>query len=114
MPKSFRQRSRAVTVVQRSPHPVSVFMASSLGSLYGRGINGRAGTVLYGYPGDDTNQASYQGYVSPPQMFVGWNPKRVAGGAVRAAGGQLPATSPGNPADNPLGNAVATIAGIDG
>ena len=106
---SFRQRTGRVTVVVRDPHPVSQYMASALGQLYGRAIRGDNGAFRYGYPGLASNMTKFKGYVFPPQMFLGWNPRRVAGGAVRYSPGQLPATSPSDPGDNPLRSAVATI-----
>jgi hypothetical protein len=110
MPGVFRQRTARVTVTVRQPHPVSQYMASALGSIYGRGINGHTGAFRYGAAGIATNRTKYGGYVYPPQMFIGWNPKRVAGGAIRYKPSALPATAPNNPTDNPLQTAVATIA----
>jgi len=110
VPGIFRQRTARVSVTVRQPHPVSQYMASALGEIYGRGINGHAGAFRYGTAGLATNRTKYGGYVYPPQMFVGWNPRRVAGGSIRYKPGSLPATAPNDPNDNPLTNAVATIA----
>jgi hypothetical protein len=109
MPNVFRPRTERVTVVLRDPHPVSVYMATALGRLYGRAIAGDNGAFRYGAPGLSTNRSKYGGYAFPAQMFVGWNPKRVAAGAVRYTPQRLPATSPTDPTDNPLRNAVAMV-----
>lgn len=110
----FRQQRTRVSVEVYQPHPVSQYMASVLGALYGRDINGRTGTVRYGMPGLSTQRSKFGGYVYPPQMFMGWNPRRVAGGAIRYSPAALPATSPQDPVDNPLQNAVAMIAAGNG
>lgn len=109
MPSLFRPQSARATVTVRAPHPVSLYMAASLGRIYGRAIAGHNGAFRYGAPGVATNRTKYGGYVYPPQMFMGWNPRRVAGGAIRYKPGSLPATAPNDPADNPLRNAVATV-----
>lgn len=106
----FQPRTARVTVTVREPHPVSQYMAASLGRIYGRAIAGHNGAFRYGAPGVATNRTKYGGYVYPPQMFMGWNPRRVAGGAIRYKPSSLPATAPSDPTDNPLQNAVATIA----
>lgn len=110
MPNLFKPRAARVTVTVRAPHPVSQYMAASLGQIYGRAIAGHNGAFRYGMPGIATNRSKYGGYVFPPQMFMGWNPKRVAGGVIRYKPAALPATAPTDPGDNPLQNAVATIA----
>lgn len=107
--------ARTVTVVKRiwAPHPVSVYMASALGNIYGRAIAGFNGAVVYGYPGLDTNKTNYQGYAAPQQMFMGWSPRRAAGGSILPTPSQLPATSPPATSDNPLLSAVAMISAGD-
>jgi hypothetical protein len=109
MPNMFRLRRRSVTVVLRDPHPVSVYQATALGQIYGRAIAGHNGAFRYGTAGLASQMTSFKGYVAPPQMFIGWNPKRVAGGAIRVHPSQLPTTSPSDPTDNPLRNAVNAI-----
>lgn len=103
--------ARTVTVVKRiwAPHPVSVYMASALGQIYGKAIAGFNGAVVYGYPGMDTNVSAFKGYAAPQQMFTGYSPLRAAGGRVLLTPAQLPATSPPAAVDNPLMSAVETI-----
>ena len=108
MPRRFTPRvDRDVTPV-RHANPVSVFMAAALGALHGRGINGETGTIRYGYP-QIGMRAKYQGYANPPQMFVGWNPSRVAAGAVRPTLGGLPGTQAPYSDIGPLLAAVSRV-----
>lgn len=93
----------------RAAAPQAVAIAAGLGQLYGRGINGRAGTVRYGYPGLSTQRAKYAGYVTPPQLFKGYTARRVAGGAIRRAGPRYPDTSAPVSAGSPLARAMATV-----
>lgn len=79
------------SVPVREAHPFSQAIASALGRLYGRGINGHAGAVRYGYPAIGTRDR-FGGYVFPPQLFIGWNPNRVASGTIRPTPGGLPGT----------------------
>lgn len=88
------------SVPVRSAHPISLRMAGALAWLHGRGINGHAGAVRYGYL---TPRAKFGGYVQPQQMFVGWNPRRVASGSIRPTPGGLPGTqAPAGSAPSPL------------
>lgn len=107
--------ARTVTVIKKiwAPHPISTYMASALGNIYGRAIAGHNGAVVYGYPGMDTNMGAFKGYAAPQQMFLGWNPRKAAGGSVLPTPAQLPATSPPAATDNPLISAVATVSAGD-
>ena len=105
----FTRTDQATTRV-RHANAYSVWMAGALGALHGRGIDGQTGTVRYGYPQIGMRN-KYQGYANPPQLFIGWNPQRVAGGAVRPhlaglPGGQAPYTDVG-----PLLAAVSRVSG---
>lgn len=103
-------RTERVTITVREAHPIASYMASALGALTGRDINGHTGTVRIGYPGADANRSNFKGYASPQQMFLGWNPRRVAGGAIRPTRGSLPSTQAPPPDDNSaLLSAVTTI-----
>jgi hypothetical protein len=104
---------RPLVQVYRTPvrgaSPLATSMAGRLARLLGRGINGHAGTVRYGQPAPGTRQ-KFGGYASPPQLFTGYDPRRVAAGAFRGAPGSLPATSPpGAPGASPLQRAMATV-----
>lgn len=93
----------------RAAAPQAVALARALGALFGRGINGQAGTVRYGYPaiGD---RAKYAGYAIPPQLFTGFDPRKVAAGAFRGTPGALPSTSsPTTLLNNPLQRSMATV-----
>jgi len=109
MPSLFRPRVERVTVTKREAHPIAQFMASALGALYGRGIDGKTGTFQYGAPSTASQRTKFTGYAYPAQGFVGWNPRKVAGGHLAPNPGRLPATAPQDPVDNPLQSAVATI-----
>jgi len=75
-------QTEVFSVPVRSPHPVAVWMANRLGRLYGRAIAGDNGAVRIGAPGIDS-PAKYGGYVYPQQMFLGWNARAVASGAIK-------------------------------
>lgn len=94
----------------REAHPMSQAIAGALGALYGRGINGHTGTFRYGYP-QIGNREKFQGYVFPPQMFVGWNPHAVAGGSIRPTLGQLPGSQAPYGNTGPLLAAMAAASG---
>jgi len=108
VPGVFSPRVQKVTHTIHDPHPVAVWMATALGNLYGRGINGHTGAFCYG-GGQAANRTRFSGYAYPAQGFVGWNPRRVAAGHLATGQARLPTTSPQDPTDNPLINAVATI-----
>jgi hypothetical protein len=78
--------------------PRALSLASVLGWLHGKAIAGDNGAIRYGGPGSIQAQRSYfTGYAFPPQIFTGWNPRRVAGGRARVMRPQLPNTGGGNP-----------------
>lgn len=101
----FRPRTHRVTVEVHEPHPISVAMASVLGTLHGRGIKGDTGTVLIGMV-TPSGPGKYSGYVNPQQLFTGWNPRKVAGGAIRSNAQGLPGTQAPPGYQNPLLNAL--------
>ena len=110
MARPWRTREDTVSTRVRHANAYSVWMASSLGNLFGHGINGQTGTVRFGYP-QIGMAAKYQGYGNPPQAFIGWSPARVAGGAVRPhlaglPGGQAPYSD--------IGPLLATVSRVNG
>jgi hypothetical protein len=119
-PKLRRRRRftpRVTTYVTRwwNPHPVSVYSAVALGDLYGRGINGHAGTISTEASrngvGKSANPATgWTGYTDVPQgLFTGWNPayQKDVGTPIKDPSG-LPNTSvPGG--GSPLDAATAAI-----
>lgn len=94
----------------RAAAPQAIAIARGLGALFGRAINGRTnGAVRYGYPAIGT-RAKYAGYAFPPQLFRGYDPRKVAAGAFRGAPGALPSTSsPTTLLNNPLQASMATV-----
>lgn len=93
----------------RAAAPQAIFIARALGAIFGRGINGHTGTVRYGYPGLG-DRAKYGGYANTPQLFIGYDPKKVAAGAFRGAPGSLPSTSgPSTLLSSPLQRSMATV-----
>lgn len=93
----------------RAAAPQAIAIAQGLGRLFIRGVDGQTGTVRYGYPAIGT-RAKYQGYAFPPQLFRGYDPRKVARGAFRGTPGALPSTSsPTTLMNNPLQNAMATV-----
>jgi len=77
----------------RSAAPQAIGLARVLGWLYGKAIKGHNGSIRYGWPGLDSQRTKYAGYVYPPQLFVGYNPAKVAGGLIRADPASLPGDS---------------------
>lgn len=92
------------SVPVREAHPISQRMAGALGWLYGRGVNGHNGAVRYGYL---SPRAKFTGYVSPQQMFIGWNPRRVASGSIRPTPNGLPGTQAPAGSPSPLLDLIA-------
>lgn len=94
----------------RAAAPQAIAIARGLGRLYGRAINGQTnGAVRYGYPAIGT-RAKFTGYGFPPQLFRGYDPRKVAAGAFRGAPGALPSTSsPTTLANNPLQASMALV-----
>lgn len=95
------------TVRVRQAAPQAIGIARALGALFGHGINGATGTTRYGMPAIGT-RAKFSGYAVPPQLFIGYNPARVAGGSFRGSPAHLPATSNLN-ASNPLLRSMAAV-----
>lgn len=104
----FRPRVEHYSVPVRDAHPISIAMAGALGMLYGRGVDGRTGTVRYGYPAPGT-QDKYGGYATPPQLFIGWNPARASAGAIRQGAESLPNTQAPAGYNSALLNLLATV-----
>lgn len=94
MPKLLRpQYERRVSNVPKV-HPLAAGMMSSLlGLLAWEDLGGGSGEIRYGYPAIGT-LSKFGGYVNPPQLFLGYNPLLVAGGAIRPTPGGLPGTQP--------------------
>jgi hypothetical protein len=95
----------------RSAAPQAIGMARALGWLFGKAIRGDNGTIRYGYPGLDSQRTSYKGYVYPPQLFVGYDPARVAAGLVRPDPQSLPgdSTAPWASANSPTQRAMQAV-----
>lgn len=104
---------RPETTVYRTPvrhsAPQAIGMARVLGWLYGKAIAGDNGRIRIGYPALGLRN-KYTGYVYPPQLFTGYDPRKVAAGFIRPD----PATLPGesmNPGglSSPLQKAMASV-----
>ena len=94
----------------RSAAPQAIGLARALGWLYGKAIKGDNGSIRYGWPGLDTQRTSFKGYVYPPQIFVGYDPAKVAAGFIRPDPASLPGDSLSSYASsNPLGAAMAAV-----
>lgn len=92
----------------RAPDPRATVLAVALGRLHIRGINGHAGAVRYGYPAPGTRY-KYAGYADPPQLFLGYSPRKVAAGAFRGRPGHLPSANSANPGLSALQRSMATV-----
>lgn len=109
MMKLIRPRVDIYTVPVRWAAPQAIGLARMLGAMTGRGINGRAGTVHYGSP-DIGTRSNFTGYADPPQLFTGYDPRKVAGGGYRGAPRGLPSTSaPASAITDPLLRSMATV-----
>lgn len=102
-----------VTVTVRGPEPIGSGTVSSLNAQAGEGIRGRRGTIRYGLQAPGT-RLKYGGYVFPAQMFLGYDPRKVAAGAVRNIGTSLPSTSAPVGTYSPLTAAMAAVTGVQG
>jgi hypothetical protein len=114
--RSYTPRITPYLTRYHDPHPVSVVSAIILGDLYGRGINGHAGTISTASgrpwkPGKSANPATgFTGYAQPPQLFTGWNPgyQTEVGTPLTDPTG-LPGTSLPLGSGSPLDSAMAQI-----
>jgi hypothetical protein len=114
--RRFTPRITAYVTRYHDPHPISVFQAIALGDLYGRGIDGHAGTISTGSgrpwkPGREADPATgFTGYAQPPQLFTGWNPGyQVQVGTPLKDPVGLPGTSLPLGSASPLDSAMAQI-----
>ena len=93
----------------RAAAPQAIGMAGSLARLFTSVSLRGAGTVRYGQPAIGT-RGKYAGYANPPQLFTGYDPRKVAGGTFRGNVGSLPSTSsPTTVLNSPLQRALANV-----
>jgi hypothetical protein len=108
MARLIRPKVEKQTTTVRYPHPIGVGTVGSLNAQAGEGIKGRRGTIRYGWPAPG-NRGKFTGYVFPPDIFVGWNPRHVARGTVQSQPGRLPASAAPSGTYSPLAAAMATV-----
>ena len=106
MRRLIRPRAAQQLVTVREPHPMSVLMAAALGQLHGAGINGHAGTVVWG--AERAGSQANKGYLYSPYTFLGWSPRHRAG-TIQGSVTQLPATSAPWGYANPVDAALITV-----
>lgn len=97
------------SVPVRSASPQAIGIARGLAQAFTRTSLRGAGKVRYGIPaiGD---RAKFAGYALPPQIFIGYNPLKVAGGSFRGNPGSLPsAGGPLSALNSPLQRATAAM-----
>jgi hypothetical protein len=93
----------------RAAAPQAIGLARALARLFGGEDLRGAGTVRYGQAQIGTRE-KYAGYANPPQLFIGYDPRKVASGAVRNQPGALPSTnSPTTLLNSPLQASLTTI-----
>lgn len=93
----------------RAAAPQAIGIARALADRITRPALRGAGTVHYGYPAIGTRM-KYAGYANSPQLFIGYDPRKVAAGSFRGAPGALPSTtSPASALNSPLQRAMATV-----
>lgn len=113
----YRKQVEVYAVPVRGPHPLAVMIASRLGLLWGRGIDGRTGTIRYGYPSTQTQRTKYPGYVRAPQIFLGAN---ITSGRARLPTPALSSShvpmnaSAGSPLTAAMANVTAARGGLPG
>lgn len=75
--------------------PQAIAQAVGLGWLYGKAIRGDNGAIRYGGgPGDiQAQRSAFTGYAQPPQLFIGYDPRKVAAGLIRPDPMSLPNAS---------------------
>lgn len=95
----------------RSAAPQAIGLARALGWLYGKAIKGDNGSIRYGYPSIQSQRTKYAGYVYPPQIFVGYDPSKVAAGLIRPDPAGLPgdSISPYASTGSPIMAAMAAV-----
>jgi hypothetical protein len=97
------------TVPVRAAAPQAFGIARMLGALFGRGINGNVGTIRYGSM-DIGTRSNFTGYADPPQLFTGYDPRKVAAGTFRGQPQGLPNTAaPPSPMNDALMRSMATV-----
>jgi hypothetical protein len=109
--KKIRASADDFRVPVRRPHPIAVAVVSAASALSGKDINGSRGTIRYGEPSIGSRR-KFSGYMYPPQLFIGWDPKKTAAGRIQAgAGGTpgLPSTNAPAGTYSPLLAAMANV-----
>lgn len=108
-----RGRVEHYRVPVRWADPRALSMARALGWLHGKAIAGDNGAVRYGAAGSISAQRTYfTGYAFPPQIFTGYDARRVAGGRARVAAPALPGAGGPQPAavrQSPLSRAMESV-----
>ena len=92
----------------REAAPQAIAIARGLGWLFGKAIKGDNGTIEYGYPSIQTQRTKYAGYAFPPQIFTGYDPRKVAAGFIRPDQASLPG-EPIGPGTSPLSRAMQGV-----
>lgn len=97
------------TTPVRAAAPQAVAIARALARAFTRPSIRGSGAVRIGEPAIGTSH-KFAGYANPPQLFLGYDPHKVAGGTFRGAHPALPSTStPITALNTPTMRAMATV-----
>jgi hypothetical protein len=97
------------TTPVRAASPQSIGIARALARSFTAGALRGTGAIRYGYP-QIGSRNKFQGYANTPQLFTGYSPTKVAGGAFRGARPAIPSTSaPITMLNTPTMRAMATV-----
>lgn len=109
MPRLIKPKAERRVSIVPAIHPIAAAMMGALDArLAVEDLAGGSGTVRYGYP-DIGTRDKYAGYVYPQQMFLGWNPAKVAAGNVVPTIGGLPGTQAPPGPISPMLQAAMTV-----
>jgi hypothetical protein len=93
----------------RAAAPQAIAIARALARAFTRPAIRGAGATRLGEPAIGTRR-KFQGYANTPQLFIGYNPRRVAAGAFRGPHPAIPSTSaPISTLNTPTMRAMATV-----
>lgn len=93
----------------RAAAPQAIAIARALARAFTRTSIRGAGVTRLGEPAMGTRR-KFQGYANTPQLFIGYDPRKVAGGTFRGQRPAIPSTAaPITTLNTPTMRAMATV-----